>query len=164
MIFVTVGSMFPFDRLVQSVDARRRASGKLEVFAQIGHGALRGFAHAPWSRKLTPPEFAARIRESSLIVAHAGMGTIISAMEAGKPIVVLPRLAANREATTDHQLHTVRWLADKAGIMVLAVSAGVIDQALSQNGGSRLVAGSHRISSRAAIASTAKDLMKFLVG
>src|SRR5580700_6280000 len=111
--------MFPFDRLIRQVDAHVGEHPHLEAFAQIGEGSYEP-QHMPWARTLTPPEFDARVRAASLIIAHAGMGSIISAMEAGKPIVVLARLAANREATTDHQVHTSRWLQGKPGITVAA--------------------------------------------
>ena len=36
----------------------------------------------------------------------------------GKPIVLVPRFAAKGEHTTDHQVHTVRWLRQKPGVYV----------------------------------------------
>lgn len=123
MIFVTVGSMLPFDRLVRAADAWAAATDH-EVFAQIGDSRYQP-RHMAYARMLTPGEFMQKLRAASLVVAHAGMGTVISAMEAGKPIVVVPRRAADREVTTDHQIHTANWLKEKPGIYVAATEADV---------------------------------------
>lgn len=51
-------------------------------------------------------EFDKLCHDARLIVAHAGMGTIISAMTKGKPIIVFPRIAALGEHRNEHQLAT----------------------------------------------------------
>ncbi len=117
MIFVTVGSMLPYDRLVCVMDAWCAAEQGHTAFAQIGEGSYTP-EHMQWARALPPAEFGRMIRSADIIVAHAGMGSIITAMEAGKPIVVMPRRVAYREVTTEHQVHTVGWLLGKPGIFV----------------------------------------------
>ena len=121
MIFVTVGSMLPFDRLIAATDAWAGTTGH-EVFAQIGNSQYQP-RHMRFAQMLTPGEFSERLRAATLIVAHAGMGTVISAMEAGKPIVVVPRMASAREVTTDHQIHTATWLKEKPGVYVAATES-----------------------------------------
>ena len=115
MIFVTVGSMLPFDRFIRVMDDWAARSGE-QVFAQIGGGDY--IPRMPHARMLTPGQFANHVAKADLIVAHAGMGSVIMAAEAGKPIVLFPRRAALGEHTTDHQLHTVGWLKDRPGIFV----------------------------------------------
>ena len=68
-------------------------------------------------RSLRPCSIAG-IAGARLIVAHAGVGSIVSAGEQGKPIVVLPRRAGLGEHTSDHQVETVGWLRDRPGIHV----------------------------------------------
>jgi UDP-N-acetylglucosamine transferase subunit ALG13 len=102
VIFVTVGAQMPFDRLVEAVDAWAGAHGRKDIFAQIGEGAYVP-RHLQWTRFLRPAEFRARYAESELIVAHAGTGSILTALELGKPILVMPRKAALRETRNDHQ-------------------------------------------------------------
>lgn len=117
MIFVTVGSQMPFDRLIKAVDAWARDHRGQTIVAQIGNSD-----YAPrfmeYTKLLTPSEFTARMADASVVVAHAGMGTIISAVEFGKPMILLPRHGALRETRNDHQIATARWLASKPGISV----------------------------------------------
>jgi UDP-N-acetylglucosamine transferase subunit ALG13 len=74
-------------------------------------------------------EFQARARNSSAIVSHAGIGSVLTAMEHGKPLVVMPRRADLREHRNDHQLATARWLEGKQGIWVVP-SADALQGAL----------------------------------
>jgi UDP-N-acetylglucosamine transferase subunit ALG13 len=135
LIFVTVGSMLPFDRLIRAVDNLAISPGQ-EIFAQIGHGKYLP-RNLRFARMLTPEKFEEYVTSATLVIAHAGMGTVITAMEAGKAVVILPRLAALREATTDHQVHTARWLNGKPGILAAASEADlerVVDIALNLQG------------------------------
>jgi len=117
MIFVTVGSMLPFDRLIASMDQWAASNPGQEVFAQIGQGTYQPKSMT-WAPKVTPAEFKALVSKADLIVAHAGMGSIITALERQKAIVIVPRKAALAEHTSDHQIHTARWFQRKAGIHV----------------------------------------------
>ncbi len=56
--------------------------------------------------------------EADVVIAHAGMGSIISAAEFGKPMVLLPRRGSLRETRNDHQIATAKWLRSKPGIFV----------------------------------------------
>ncbi len=109
MIFVTVGSQMPFDRLVRAVDEWAAARGRSDVFAQIGPTDWRP-AHIAWETFIEPAEFRRRMETADVIVAHAGMGSILTALELGKPILVMPRQGALRETRNDHQLATaLKW-------------------------------------------------------
>lgn len=116
-IFVTVGTQLPFDRLIATVDDW--AAGRdCEVFAQTGTSAFR-------PRNITCKDFistgeaAERIRMADLVVAHAGMGTILTRLEAGLPMIVLPRRADLGEHRNDHQLATSKRLAHLPGLWVV---------------------------------------------
>ncbi len=124
MIFVTVGTQLPFDRLVLTVDEWAAAANRDDVFAQIGPTGTPP-KHIAWARGMTPGEFKARLHEATTIVAHAGMGTIITALTAAKPIIVLPRQAALGEHRNDHQIATVRELSARG-----RVHAAMDEQAL----------------------------------
>lgn len=117
MIFVTVGSQTPFDRLIEAMDQWARANGAVEVFAQIGSGAYAP-QHMRWVRSLPPAEFRQRCATAQAIVAHAGMGSVLTALEFCKPLLLLPRRASLRETRNDHQVATARWLSSRPGIVV----------------------------------------------
>jgi UDP-N-acetylglucosamine transferase subunit ALG13 len=117
VIFVTVGSMFPFDRLIRLMDAWASEHPDVEVIAQIGDGKYVPVTMR-WERTIGKKEFSKNIRDAEIVVAHAGIGTIVQTLEAGKPVVVLPRQATLGEHTTDHQLHTVKWLGERPGVFV----------------------------------------------
>lgn len=127
MIFVTVGSALPFDRLIRAMDLWAAAHPQTEVFAQVGAGEYVP-QHMAYERMITPTEFRRRNEQAETIVAHAGMGSVITAAELGKPIVLLPRLASAREHTTDHQLHTAGWLAARPGIFVAKTEDDLAEQ------------------------------------
>lgn len=117
MIFVSVGAQMPFDRLVRAVDAWAARSCCRDVFAQIGRGAVPP-RHIAWTAFLSPSEFAARVRSASLIVAHAGMGSILTALEFGKPILVMPRRGDLGETRNDHQVATARRFSELGRVAV----------------------------------------------
>ena len=103
-IFVTVGSQMPFDRLCQAVDqwVGRTAGVPLEVFAQIGVGAVQP-EHMPHAATLPAADYEARVATADLVVAHAGTGTIFTTLRYGTPTLLLARRAALGETRNDHQ-------------------------------------------------------------
>jgi UDP-N-acetylglucosamine transferase subunit ALG13 len=117
MIFATVGTQLPFDRLITAVDTWAHRHDRDDVFAQIGEGAQRPrFIEARPSLK--PGEFRDCIERATLVVGHAGMGTIMSALECETPLIVMPRRAELGEHRNDHQLATVRRLAVMQDVQV----------------------------------------------
>ena len=130
MIFVTVGYQMSFDRMIRAVDAWAAAHPDAEIFAQIGSTDHRP-SHLPCTEFMDPAEFVQRVRDSSVLVAHAGMGSILTALQYGKPIVVMPRRGDLQETRNDHQLATARKLADRPGIEV-AMDETELAQALDR--------------------------------
>lgn len=134
MIFVTIGSLLPFDRLIRAVDKIAPEFGSEQFFAQIGEGAYEP-RNLRYSRWISRSEFKDITKEAKVILAHAGMGSIITAMELGKPIIILPRLLERGEHNTDHQMATARWLRDRPGVFVCMHEdeiAGAINRALDK--------------------------------
>ncbi len=116
MIFVTVGSMFPFDRLVRAMD-RLAAEQGTEIVAQIGDGEFTP-QHMRWIRRLDRQTFDETASRADVVVAHAGIGSVVTARSHGKPIVLLPRRRHLGEHTSDHQVETATWLRDRHGIYI----------------------------------------------
>ena len=117
MIFLTVGSALPFDRLVQLVD--EAVSGGLikeTVVAQIGAGAYLP-SNFEYTRFLERHEFGDVFSRASTIISHAGIGTISAALKAKKPILVMPRLKTHGELVDDHQLLTARKFSEQGHLL-----------------------------------------------
>jgi UDP-N-acetylglucosamine transferase subunit ALG13 len=117
VIFATVGTQLPFDRMIAALDKWAGAQPGREVFAQVGPGQFvpRHIEHRSF---IAPAECRARMAAADAIVAHAGMGTILTALEMGKPILVVPRRASLGEHRNDHQLATARRLAETGRLLV----------------------------------------------
>ena len=104
MIFLTVGTQFPFDRLVRAVDEVVTQTGFDErIFAQVGATSYRprNFEAVPVLEKTL---FDSYLLRANGIISHAGMGTIAVALEHKKPLLVMPRLKKYGEVVNDHQL------------------------------------------------------------
>ena len=116
MIFVTIGTQLPFDRLIRIIDELVPQLNE-EVIAQVYQC---GFT--PKNIKtvdfLAPDEFNTLFDKARLIVSHAGMGTILSALQKGKPIIVFPRIAALGEHRNEHQLATARKFKELGSVYV----------------------------------------------
>ena len=117
MIFVTVGAQMPFDRLVRTVEQWAKETGREDVFAQIGPTEWVP-EHVKWTRFLTSEEFFEKFAAADTVVAHAGMGTILSALQRKKSILVMPRRGDLRETRNDHQVATAKRLHDLGKIEV----------------------------------------------
>jgi UDP-N-acetylglucosamine transferase subunit ALG13 len=118
MIFATVGTQLPFDRLILGLDQWAASNRDVEVFAQISHCG-RQPEHIDWAREIEPQEFRRCLKQCDTVVAHAGMGTIISAVELGKRVIVMPRRASLGEHRNEHQLATASRLGHLSGLEVV---------------------------------------------
>lgn len=137
MIFLTIGTHEPFDRLVRAVDAwcATQTTGQT-LFGQITEPGAGGYVpqHFEYVSRLTPLDYAARFASADLIVSHAGMGSILTALQAAKPIVILPRRGHLRETRNDHQYTTMNILGLRSGIHVAKDEtelAKVMDRAIA---------------------------------
>jgi UDP-N-acetylglucosamine transferase subunit ALG13 len=116
VIFVSVGSQMPFDRLIVAVDEWAAARGRSDVVAQIGDSQLTP-RYLRAIRFLSPSEFAEQVRAARALVSHAGTGTILAALEHAKPLLVFPRRAVHLETRNDHQVATARYFAESGRVL-----------------------------------------------
>ncbi|GEO09889.1 glycosyltransferase [Segetibacter aerophilus] len=105
MIFITIGTQEPFDRLIKAMDEIAPLLGDIEIVAQVSDSGYK-VNNMKVLNFVSPIEFNKYFNTASLIISHAGMGTIISALEKEKPIIVMPRLVRYGEHRSDHQLAT----------------------------------------------------------
>lgn len=122
MILLTVGYELPFNRLVRAVDEWCASRGRTDVFGQIADPGPSGHRprHFEWQSFLEPEEFQRRFEQADLVVGHAGMGSIVTALCLAKPIVIMPRRAALKETRNDHQVATAEKFALRPGVRVAA--------------------------------------------
>jgi UDP-N-acetylglucosamine transferase subunit ALG13 len=137
MILVTVGAQMPFPRLVDAVDAWAAENPDVEVLAQISSQDPPP-THLPHVDLLSPDELRDRIAAAEVVVAHAGMGTIITCLELGTPLIVLAREGKRRETRNDHQRATVERFGTKPGIWA-ADDAAHLAKLLDERGRMRSV-------------------------
>ena len=111
MIFVTIGTQLTFDRLIEILD---RIAPELdeEIYAQVLKGKYKP-KHIKLIDFIEPDEFEDVFVQARLIVAHAGMGTILSALRRSKPLVIFPRIASLGEHRNEHQTATARVMKEK---------------------------------------------------
>ena len=129
---MTVGTQIPFDRLVRAVDAWCGARGRSDVFGQIAEPGPRGYrpTHFEWRSFVEPMDFRTRMESAAFVVAHAGMGSILSALSLGKSLVILPRREDLGEHRNDHQRATAERVAERPGVFVATDEAelpGLLD-------------------------------------
>jgi UDP-N-acetylglucosamine transferase subunit ALG13 len=116
VILATVGTQLPFPRFLKALDEIAGRHG-LRAFAQTADPHIR-LLHIEHQDHLTPSEFRRRTAEASLLVGHAGVGTVLTAQKLQKPLIVFPRRAALGEHRNDHQLATAKALQDVKGIYI----------------------------------------------
>jgi UDP-N-acetylglucosamine transferase subunit ALG13 len=111
MIFVTIGTQEPFDRLIKAMDDISLKMG-VKVIAQVSSRSKLKVENMEVLDFISPTEFDRLFKEADLIVAHAGMGTIISALVNKKPLIVLAREKKLMEHRSDHQIATAKHFED----------------------------------------------------
>jgi UDP-N-acetylglucosamine transferase subunit ALG13 len=110
-IVVSLGTHdYEFRRLVDAVLAATRREDRVLV----QHGATRLPAELPPGVEASPlvptRRFAAELDEAHVVVAHAGTGIALSALEAGRRPVLVPRSSEHDEHVDDHQQLTAQRL------------------------------------------------------
>jgi len=115
---VTVGSHYQgFDRLIQKMD---EIAGKIDekVIMQIGNTKYKPvnveyFEFAEYS-KIQKLNSDARI-----VVSHAGVGSILTALEQKTHLLIVPRLKKYDEVVDDHQLQIAKELSENPNVTVV---------------------------------------------
>lgn len=120
MIFVTIGGFRAFDRLVCQMD---RIAGEVEdrVLMQIGFTEYEP-TNCEWRRFMSRTEMEEACAGARLIIAHAGTGSILTALEHNRPLVLVPRLKAFGEVFDDHQLEIAREMEPRGITIVYDIS------------------------------------------
>jgi UDP-N-acetylglucosamine transferase subunit ALG13 len=135
MIFVTVGMHTqPFDRLVRAAD---ELAALLDERVIIQRGVA---SHAPRCAQhvdyVDGEKMGRWLSEARVVISHAGAGSILAALRAGKPLVLAPRMHRFAEHFDDHQFELAEALAEEGrAVMVTDVSAETLAEAVKQVAG-----------------------------
>lgn len=130
---MTVGSAYPFDRLIRACDAAAAAHPEQDWLAQIHDGDYEP-DHMRFERFMDKPAFDRAMAEADIIVGHAGMGTISGALALGKPLLVLARRERYGESVNDHQVSCAEHFR-AGGHLLVAGEAGDVVQLLDRIAG-----------------------------
>lgn len=127
MIFVTVGTSEPFDRLLRALEALPRGEQLIvqRGASSITVGGARCIDFMPYEQLI------AHMRVARVVVMHAGVGSVLAARRSGKVPIVVPRLARHGEAVDDHQVEFARRL-DAAGLVRLVEDPAELPTALAE--------------------------------
>lgn len=117
MIFVTIGSQEPFDRMIKAID---EVAGELpdKIFIAQVYKASYQVKNIKTVEFISPLEYNSYIDQAELVIAHAGMGTILSVLQLEKPLLIFPRLSKYKETRNDHQVATTEWFEKKEYLYV----------------------------------------------
>ena len=116
MIFVTLGTQkFQMNRLIKAVDEIAEGYNE-DFFVQMGNSTYvpkncgsKDFMDAAAYNK--------KISECSMLITHAGVGTIISGLSLGKPVIVVPRQNKFKEHVDDHQCQIAEAFSSKGLVL-----------------------------------------------
>jgi beta-1,4-N-acetylglucosaminyltransferase len=130
LIFVTVGMHYQgFERLIRKMDEIAPVLNE-EVVMQIG-----STKYAPKNSQafefLDNAKMYEYYNKSSLIISHGGAGTILEALAAQKPLIVVPRLKRYGEVIDDQQDELASALSEK-GLAAIVYDVEKLTSTISQ--------------------------------
>jgi UDP-N-acetylglucosamine--N-acetylmuramyl-(pentapeptide) pyrophosphoryl-undecaprenol N-acetylglucosamine transferase len=110
-VVVTLGTnAYGFERLIERLIEILPAEA--EVLWQTGHTDVSSFAidATPF---LPSADLARAMQAADLVVAHAGVGSALAALQTGHPPLLVPRRKRYGEHVDDHQVQIARRLTDR---------------------------------------------------
>ncbi|OQR90742.1 UDP-N-acetylglucosamine transferase subunit [Thraustotheca clavata] len=125
-VFVTVGTTL-FDELVAAVDSLAvyealLAKGFTSIIFQIGRGTYEP-KHAPPALAMSfyryNTEYKRDIAATSLVISHAGAGTIMDVLNQHKHLIVVP----NTKLMDNHQTELATALAERKHLLETTIQA-----------------------------------------
>lgn len=120
MIFVTVGGVRAFERLIKEVD---RLAPKMseKVVMQIGSTNYEP-KNCEYFRFMPRNETEELYANARIIVCHAGVGSILTALKYNKPLILVPRMKKYGEHIDEHQLEIAREMESRGMAVVYDTS------------------------------------------
>ena len=127
---VTVGTLLPFDRLVNAVAALKAPLRPGCIVAQVGKGGA-----VPEGMEVHESigfeELGELLERTNVVFCHGGSGSLVTALRAGCRVVAMPRRKDLGENHDDHQREIVAALAAR-GLIEVAEEAADLESALER--------------------------------
>jgi len=128
-VFVTVGST-KFDDLIKAVDTQNfitvlEKAGYTSLHIQTGHGDYLPLNIIKFQSTLEVKHFkfidslSDEIVQASLVISHAGAGSILETLESRRPLIVVP----NETLMNNHQTQLAETLAEKGYLFCAKLSS-----------------------------------------
>jgi UDP-N-acetylglucosamine transferase subunit ALG13 len=107
-----------FDRLIKKMD---EIAGKIneEVIIQIGSSKYKPKNATYFNFTDNFENIIELNKKARIVVCHGGAGTIITALNEGKPVIAVPRMKKYKEHINDHQLELVDALSKNNKILAV---------------------------------------------
>ena len=120
MIFVTLGTQDKsFERLLQAIDREiERGNIKEKVIVQAGYTKYET-KNMEIMDLVSQDEFDKLMKECSLLITHGGVGSILTGIKYGKPVIAAARLKKYKEHNNDHQKQIIKEFGDLGYILEL---------------------------------------------
>lgn len=132
LIFVSVGTQkFQMNRLIEAVD--RLVQNKViteRVVIQKGHSTYEP-KYCDAVDFYEYEELNEKIRNASMLICHAGVGTILTGLKNGKKVIVMPRYRRYGEHVDDHQVEIAKAFAE-SGYVKMVREAAELPKVLKQ--------------------------------
>ena len=124
---MTIGLLYGFDRLIREMD---EIAGRVdeEVIMQIGETAYEP-KNARYFRFVSAEKMDQLYEDARVVVCHAGVGSILTALEHGKPVIAVPRRKKYGEHVDDHQLDIAGKM-EKEGRITVVCDVGELEDVL----------------------------------
>lgn len=125
-IFVMFGTQDKrFDRLLNAILASKFIKDN-DVYVQLGYtkGEYEGIHCQEY---YSEEELMHQIDIADLIITHAGVGAIVSALKLKKRVIVVPRLGEFKEQNNDHQVQIMERF-DKQGYIIPCTDLTKLDE------------------------------------
>ena len=118
-VFVTLGfERRPFDRLIKAVDEGiQRGILPKETLVQTGH-TRRSVRECPSVDFLAYSDMIEVLQSAEIIIAHAGVGTLLQCLHLRKIPILFPRRAHGKEHVDDHQVKFARVMEERKRALV----------------------------------------------
>lgn len=120
MILVTLGTQDKsFERLLKAVEKEiKNKTIKEKVIVQAGYTKYKS-KYMEIFDYVSQKEMEELVKKASLIISHAGVGSILTALENEKKIIVAPRLKRYGEHNNDHQIEIAKEFENQGHVIYL---------------------------------------------